>query len=70
MGFSVPVTELLAMLRLRFAELLVSHQRHEIAEIIDLGEVSRLAAHHFSGGRDNSLLLWNILVLLQWLDTH
>ncbi len=68
MGFSVPVSDLLRMLRPRFMALLTVHERRDIAEIIDVPAIRRIADAHFSGGPDQSLLLWNLLVLFQWLD--
>jgi asparagine synthase (glutamine-hydrolysing) len=70
MGFSVPVSDLLRMMRPRFMALIALHQQRDIAEIIDIPAVRRIADAHYSGGPDNSLLLWNLLVLLQWLDAQ
>jgi asparagine synthase (glutamine-hydrolysing) len=70
MGFSVPVHDLLHMMRPRFMALMALHQTRDIAEIIDIPAVRRIADAHFSGGPDNALLLWNVLVLLQWLDAQ
>ena len=69
MGFSVPVAELLGMLRPRLFDLLSAHRQHEIAETIDLDHVARVAERHFAGD-DHSLWLWNMFVLLQWLDSR
>ncbi len=70
MGFSVPVPDLLRRLRPRFLDLLGLHEQCEIAETIDVPAIRRMAEGHFSGGPDRSLLLWNLLVLFQWLDAQ
>jgi hypothetical protein len=50
--------------------LLAVHEQRDIAEIIDIPAIRRIADAHFSGGPDQSLLLWNLLVLFQWLDAQ
>lgn len=66
MGFSVPLQQLLFGLRAEFDELISESRNTELGDIIDLDVIDTDTREHFSGRRENTLWLWNVLILLQW----
>jgi len=66
MGFSVPLDAMLERLQPHFQQLLQDLRDSEIALILDFESVRKTMNLHFEARQQNTLWLWNVLVLLQW----
>src|SRR5690606_13215016 len=66
MGFSVPLSRWLRK-ELNY-EVGVLFSNTEASDLLNLDHYRRLWAQHHRGERDNSLLLWPVIVLMQWLN--
>lgn len=68
MGFSVPLSRWLRK-ELNY-EVGVLFSNTEIGALLNLDHYRELWAQHDRGERDNSLLLWPAIVLMQWLNAN
>lgn len=68
MGFSVPLSRWLRKELNYDVRTLLSGDRFR--NLIDLDHYRALWAQHDDGTRDNSLVLWPVIVLLQWLNAN
>lgn len=68
MGFSVPIDLLVAELKDLAYVLLDAQGRGGLAEYLDFRELRRIHDAHYSGVRPNGLLVWSLMVMLQWFS--
>lgn len=69
MGFAVPIDEWLRGPLKEWAEGLIDGQRLRREGLLDAGAVGALWADHLSGRRNQSRMLWSILMLQTWMES-
>lgn len=67
MGFSVPVANLVHVMRDRFYDALHQLAQGPFAGVLDLGAIRRDVDDHYAGRADNPLRLWTLLVMANWM---
>ena len=69
MGFTVPVDKLLNRMKRDVLDTVGKARTSEVAEILNLDRVTRLAKIYYDGDRALALQLWSLFVLLYWLQS-
>lgn len=69
MGFSVPVADLLREMKDRFYDLAGAGQTGHFAGVLDHGAIARDMDDYFAGRNSQSLRMWTLLVMFQWMDS-
>jgi asparagine synthase (glutamine-hydrolysing) len=70
MGFAVPLGSWLRESLRPWAQDLLATRWLDRDELLERDAVVRLWNEHLSGRRDHHHLLWNILMLVSWLEAH
>ncbi len=69
-GFAVPIAEWLRGPLRPWAEDLLATEALQHHNLLDPAPIRAAWAEHASGRVDRSVILWNVLMLQSWLDTH
>jgi asparagine synthase (glutamine-hydrolysing) len=70
MGFSVPIRDWIRGPLKEWTETLISRERIDSEGVFNAATVRNLLDDHQSGRRDNSNLLWTLIMFQSWLDEY
>lgn len=68
MGFSVPVPEIMVMLREQVGDLFAASRTSDLAGILDFDRIAGKWDAFFAGDRSEAWRLWSLFVMVAWLE--